>query len=109
MASGGYTVKGGEHLIAASDKINDAVNMWGHCNSEVYDAWLEWEALGEYGEPGRIEYEGIREEARQSLYQAQNVLMDIRDTLRNVANGYKATEDENEQEANNIPRHRKDI
>lgn len=88
----GYTIEGGEHLLRASDTVNEAVNQWGTGNQVVTEAWLEFEALGEYGETARVEYETIRTEALDLLYQAQNALIAVREALSDVATGYRRAE-----------------
>jgi hypothetical protein len=86
---GGYELKGGQYILRASDTINDAVNLWGDGNGAVTEAWLEFDALSEYGERARLEYEKVRGEALQSLYQAQNALIAVREALSDVATGYQ--------------------
>jgi hypothetical protein len=88
----GYTLKGGKYSVQAGDRINDAANLWSGAYASASEAWLEAGALGEFGEPARIRYGQILHDAMHELETAQNALIDVRETMYQIAGVYSKAE-----------------
>jgi hypothetical protein len=93
---------GSKYIENASGDVNDAVNLWGDSTSEIYEAWLPYDALSKEGESACLKYEAIRNETLETLYKASAALIEVRETLSAVAGGYKRTELDNEKNIGNV-------
>jgi replicative DNA helicase len=90
----GYSIEGQKYLIEAADGFNEVANIWADASINANRAALEMYALSKYGKRVEQAYFTVHEEAMQKLYEAQDSMIEIRETMYRLVGRYSAAETE---------------